>query len=65
MHELFSSHLIQEPYLFVQNLSSYKAQKLIPISYSFIMVTLGFILGYSVRHLQHIIKKINRHKRRI
>ena len=64
MHELFSTHFIQEPYLFVQSLSSYKAQKLITISNYFIMVTSGFILGYLVRHLKHRIKKTYLYKRR-
>ena len=64
MHELFSTHFIQEPYLFVQTLTSYKAQKLITISNYLIMVTTGFILGYLARHLQHRIKKTYRYKRR-
>lgn len=64
MNELLSAHFVQEPYVYVQTLSNFRAQEFMRMAHPFIIATAGFIGGYLVRHLQSIIKKTYRHKRR-
>lgn len=64
MNEMLAAHFIQEPYFYVRTLTDYRMHQLIMVSHPFIMAMAGFILGYTVRHLQSRIKKTYRYKKR-